>query len=74
MPEDEAAPSSIALQNVDKYLTGTLKRSRSYSTEYGSLTIPDLQRLAKTGDRKASKMLKLVKQAARLREKMGGKS
>jgi hypothetical protein len=72
MPENgEASP--IPTKSADAYLTGTLKRSPSYSREYGSFTIGELDGLAKAGDRKAARMLKLVKQAARLREKMGSK-
>jgi hypothetical protein len=56
MPENgEASP--IPTKSADAYLTGTLKRSPSYSREYGSFTIGELDGLAKAGDRKAARML-----------------
>jgi hypothetical protein len=68
-----AAFALIPTRSADSYLTGTLKRSPSYASEYGMKTIQDLEDLAKVGNQKAQKMLKLVKQAARLQGKVGGK-
>jgi hypothetical protein len=63
----------IPSRTADSYLTGTLKRSPSYASEYGTSTIRELEDLVRRGDQKAGKMLKLVKQAARLQQKVGGK-
>jgi hypothetical protein len=67
MPND----SDIA----DDLIPGSLKRSRSYYSDYGQLTYGEIKRLArrKPPDVKARKMKKLIEDKARLREKGKGR-
>lgn len=61
-------------KSVDSFLTGTLKRSKSYFSELGSKRLDEVEALAKGGEPRAQKMMKLVKQGARrIQEKVGGK-
>lgn len=52
-------------------IPGSLKRSKSYHTDYGMKTYGEIKRLAagKPTDRKAQQMKKLIEQAERLRDK-----
>ena len=56
---------------ADDLIPGSLKRSRSYHSDYGSMTYGEIKRLARTKppDRKARQMKKLIEQAERLQEK-----
>jgi RHS repeat-associated protein len=54
---------------ADELISGSLKRSPSYHSPYGSKTYQQILDLAKGGDPKAKKMKKLIENAERLREK-----
>ncbi len=56
---------------ADDIISGSLKRSRSYHSDYGKLTYQQIkeQAAANPPDEKARQMKKLIEQAARLREK-----
>lgn len=56
---------------ADDLIPGSLKRSKSYHSDYGPMTYGEINRLAsgKPADRKAKQMKKLIEQAERLREK-----
>lgn len=56
---------------ADDLIPGSLKRSRSYHTDYGKKTYGEIKRLAKgpPPGEKARQMKKLIEQAERLREK-----
>lgn len=56
-------------QVADDLISGSLKRAKSYHSEYGKKTYDDIKSAAKT-DRKARQMKKLIEQAERLREKI----
>ena len=56
---------------ADDLIPGSLKRSKSYHSDYGPLTYGEIRLLAsgKPKDRKAQQMKKLIEQAERLRDK-----
>ena len=56
---------------ADDLIPGSLKRSKSYHSDYGKKTYGEIKRLAagKPADRKARQMKKLIEQAERLRDK-----
>ena len=56
---------------ADDLIPGSLKRSKSYHSDYGQKTYGEIKRLAsrKPADRKAQQMKKLLNQVERLREK-----
>ncbi len=53
---------------ADDLIPGSLKRSKSYHSEYDLRTYGEIKRLASV-DHKARQMKKLIDQAERLREK-----
>lgn len=57
---------------ADDLISGRLKRSPSYASELGGKTVAELEELAchGTSSDKAGKMLKLIRQADRLRNKL----
>ena len=63
-------------QIADDLISGGLKRSRSYHSDYGQKTYGEIKRLAGTRppDVKARQMKKLIEQAERLRNKERGRS
>ena len=56
---------------AEDLIPGSLKRSRSYHSDYGRKTYKEIKELAggKPPDRKARQMKKLIEQAKRLQEK-----
>jgi hypothetical protein len=62
-------------QTADNLISGKLKRSRSYHSDYGRKTYGEIKRLAgaQPPDRKARQMKKLIEQAERLRNKERGR-
>ena len=58
-------------QLADDLISGSLKRSRSYHSDYASKTYGEIKRLAAVNppDVKARQMKKLIEQADRLRNK-----
>jgi hypothetical protein len=58
-------------KRADDLIPASLKRSRSYHSDYGGKTYGEIKRLARSRppDRKARQMKKLIEQAERLREK-----
>ncbi|MBC8228135.1 hypothetical protein H8E77_01140 [bacterium] len=61
------------LKKVEYLISGKLKKSKSYHSDYGSKTYQEILDLARTGDKKAKQMKKLIEQAERLREKLRGR-
>jgi hypothetical protein len=55
-------------------IPGSLKRSKSYSSDLEHLTGRQLEDLAKAGNMRARKMVKLIQEVARLLEKSRGRS
>ncbi len=60
-------------KKADDQIRGRLRKSTSYSSEYGNKTYAEIKELAKAGDAKAKAMKKLIDQSARLMEKVGNK-
>jgi hypothetical protein len=60
---------------ADDLISGSLKRSKSYHSDYGQKTIRELKDLAAGDppDKKARQMKKLIDQAERLRNKGKGR-
>ncbi len=60
---------------ADDLIPGSLKRSRSYHTDYGSKTYKQIKDLANANppDRKARQMKKLIEQTESLRAKGKGR-
>lgn len=60
---------------ADSLLSGSLKRSASYHSDYGSKTYREIKMLASGNppDQKARQMKKLIEQSIRLREKGKGR-
>ncbi len=60
---------------ADDVIPGSLKRSRSYHSDYGELTYKEIKDLADANppDKKARQMKKLIEQTERLREKGKGR-
>ena len=60
---------------ADDVIPGSLKRSRSYHSDYGGLTYKEIKDLADANppDKKARQMKKLIEQTERLREKGKGR-
>jgi hypothetical protein len=60
---------------ADDVIPGSLKRSRSYHSDYGGLTYEEIKDLADANppDKKARQMKKLIEQTERLREKGKGR-
>jgi hypothetical protein len=60
---------------ADDLIPGSLKRSKSYHTDYGQKTYKEIKELAAGNptDRKARQMKKLIEQADRLRSKGKGR-
>jgi len=61
------------LQNsdiADDVISGSLKRSKSYHSDYGKKTVGEIREsaAAKPPDRKARQMKKLIEQSERLRK------
>jgi hypothetical protein len=58
-------------QLADDLIPGSLKRSKSYHSDYGRKTYGEIKQLASAWppDRKARQMKKLIEQAERLRNK-----
>ena len=68
------APGTIRMSDkalADDLIPGSLKRSKSYHSDYGQLTYGEIKRRASQAstDRKARQMKKLIEHAERLREK-----
>jgi hypothetical protein len=59
---------------ADDLIPGSLKRSKSYHSDYGRYTYGEIKALAaaKPPDQKARQMKKLIEQAERLRQKNKG--
>ena len=60
---------------ADDLIAGSLKRSKSYHTNYGTKTYKEIKDLAaeKPPDRKARQMKKLIEQTTRLQQKGKGR-
>lgn len=60
---------------ADDLIPGSLKRSPSYHSDYGSKTYGQLKQLAgaKPPDKKARQMKKLIEQQSRLKQKRKGR-
>jgi hypothetical protein len=58
-------------KKADELIPGSLKRSKSYHSDYGQMTYGNIRRLAKKKppDLKARQMKKLIEQAERLKHK-----
>jgi len=58
-------------QKADDQIPGSLKRSKSYHSDYGGKTYGEIKQLAsaRPPDRKARQMKKLIEQAERLQDK-----
>jgi RHS repeat-associated protein len=67
--------AAIALEKIPigRLIPGRLHRAKSFHTPYAELPLGEIRKLAKAGDARAQKMLKLFKQQERLAEKAGGK-
>jgi hypothetical protein len=61
------------LKKAEDLISGKLKKSKSYHSDYASKTYQEILDLAKTGDKKAKQMKKLIEQVERLREKLRGR-
>jgi len=59
------------LKKAEVLISGKLKKSKSYHSDYASRTYQEILDLAKSGDKKAKQMNKLIEQAERLRKKVG---
>lgn len=60
-------------RHAHELISGRLKRSASYASELAGLTVEQLEEIVREGSGasdKAKKMLKLIKQAERLRKKL----
>ncbi|MGH9532896.1 MAG: RHS repeat-associated core domain-containing protein [Terriglobales bacterium] len=71
--KSESQKQKVDNRTADDRISGSLKRSDSYHSEYGNKTLDQLKQLAKEGDPKAQQMKKLVEQAQRLQEKVSTK-
>lgn len=60
---------------ADDLITGSLKRSRSYHSDYGQKTYKEIKELAEANppDQKARQMKKLIEQTERLLKKGKGR-
>jgi hypothetical protein len=60
---------------ADDLISGSLKRSKSYHSDYGQMTYKEIRELAAANppDLKARQMKKLIQQAQRLKEKGKGR-
>ncbi len=60
---------------ADDVIPGSLKRSKSYHSDYGMKTYKEIKELAAAtpADNKARQMKKLIEQAERLRQKGKGR-
>ncbi len=54
-------------------ISGKLKKSKSYHSDYANKTYQEILDLAKIGYKKAKQMKKLIEQVERLREKLRGR-
>jgi hypothetical protein len=61
------------LKKAEDLISGKLKKSKSYHSDYANKTYQEILNLAKTGDKKAKQMKKLIEQVERLREKLRGR-
>ena len=61
------------LKKAEDLISGKLKKSKSYHSNYANKTYQEILDMAKTGDRKAKQMKKLIEQTERLREKLRGR-
>lgn len=61
---------------ADNVIPGSLKRSKSYHSDYGKKTYKEIKDMsaAKPPDQKARQMKKLIEQADRLKQKLKGQS
>lgn len=61
--------------SADDLISGSLKRSKSYHSDYGAMTYKEIKELAAATppDTIARKMKKLIEQAERLRSKGKGR-
>jgi hypothetical protein len=57
-------------KSIRSYISATLQRSKSWAGELADMALADVEALAASGSPKAQKMLKLVKDSARLMEKV----
>lgn len=59
---------------ADDLIPGSLKRSKSYHSDYGEKTYKEIKDLSasKPPDKKARQMKKLIEQADRLKQKVKG--
>lgn len=57
-------------KKAEDLISGKLKRSKSYHQECADKSYQEILQLAKSGDKKAKQMKKLIEQAERLRQKM----
>jgi len=55
---------------VRELIPGNLKRSKSYFSEFEELELDEFLILVKDGNKKAQKMVKLIKEKPRLSEKL----
>ena len=56
-------------KKADDLISGFLKRSESYHSEYGGKTYQEIKDLAGQGDQRARQMKKLIEQGPRIRNK-----
>lgn len=61
------------LKKAEELISGKLKKSKSYHSDYANKTYQEILNLAKIGDKKAKQMKKLIEQVERLREKLRGR-
>jgi len=61
------------LKKAEDLISGKLKKSKSYHSDYANKTYQEILDLAKIGDKKAKQMKKLIEQVERLREKLRGR-
>ncbi|MEW6619403.1 MAG: hypothetical protein AB1422_08740 [bacterium] len=57
------------LEKAEALISGYLKRSKSYHSEYAKKTYQEIIELAKKGDKKAQQMKKLIQERKRLLKK-----
>jgi hypothetical protein len=61
------------LRKAEDLISGKLKKSKSYHSDYANKTYQKILDLAKIGDKRARQMKKLIEQAERLRDKLRGR-
>jgi hypothetical protein len=75
LPKHRRADEPIVMtdegRTADELISGSLKKSQSYHSDYGHRTYGEIKRLAadKPPDQKAKQMKKLIEQVKRLKSK-----